>query len=100
LAKQPKVKTLIIGLAIILATGIAMGLVEQHEVSAANGANGTAANGANGTAATGANGVKGANGANGTSAHGANGNSANGADDAITQGPNGDTVPKSGIFFS
>jgi len=82
--------TLFIGSAITLVTAI--GLLEQHEVYATNGANSTSANGANGTSANGANGTS-ANGANGTSANGANGTSANGAN-----GSSGPTVAKSGIF--
>lgn len=86
LAKPPKVMTLIRGLAITIAIGIAISLLEEHEVSAVNGVNGTSTHGANG--------LKGANGANGTSTHGANGNSANGAD-----GTNGDAAAKSGVFL-
>ena len=72
---------IIIGLPIILAVGIAIGLVQQQDARGisirvlghdANGANGGNANGANGTGANGANGTS-ANGANGISTHGANG---------------------------
>jgi len=55
LTKHPKAMTLFIGSAITLVTAI--GLLEQHEVYATNGAN----------SANGANGLKGANGANGSS---------------------------------
>ncbi|MDP9288947.1 MAG: hypothetical protein M3P08_12220, partial [Thermoproteota archaeon] len=74
MTKHPKAMTLFIGSAITLVTAI--GLLEQHEVYATNGANSTSANGANGL--KGANGPS-APGANGTSANGANGTSANGA---------------------
>jgi hypothetical protein len=45
LAIHPKVMTLLIGLAITSAIGVAMWLVVQHEVT--NGTNGTNANGTN-----------------------------------------------------
>ena len=71
--------TIIIGLPIMLAVGIAIGLVQQQDARGisisvpghdANGANGTSANGANGTSANGANGISthGANGINGDAA--------------------------------
>jgi hypothetical protein len=91
LTKHPKVMTLFIGLAITL--GTAIGILEQHEVYATNGANCTSANGTNG--------LKGANGANGPSASGANGTSASGANGTSASGANGisgPTVAKSGIF--
>jgi hypothetical protein len=91
LTKHPKVMTLFIGLAISLVTAI--GLLEQHDVYATNGANGTSTNGANG--------LKGADGADGPSAPGANGTSASGANGTSASGANGiggPTVAKSGIF--
>jgi len=92
--------TLVIGLAITLAVGIAIGLVQQQDARAigiivhgadANGANGGIANGANGGIA---------NGANGTSVHGANGSNSNGANDVNTNWPNGingNAVANSGV---
>lgn len=87
LAKHQKVMTLFIGLAISFVIGIAIWLLEQHELSATTGANGTSAHSTYG--------VKGANGANGTSTHGINGNNTNGAG-----GINGDSAAKSGVFFN
>ncbi|HET7149629.1 MAG TPA: hypothetical protein VFI73_14170 [Candidatus Nitrosopolaris sp.] len=75
MTKNLRLMTLFFGLTTALLTTI--WLLEQPEVYATQGANGTTANGANG--------LKGANWANGTSANGANG----------TSGP---TVAKSGIF--
>jgi hypothetical protein len=70
-----KLVALLIGLAIMLA----IGMVQQQDVSGivvhgadANGANGGIANGANGNNTSGANGTN-ANGANGGNANGANG---------------------------
>ena len=70
-----KLVALLIGLAITLA----IGMVQQQDVSGivvhgadANGANGGIANGANGNNTSGANGTN-ANGANGGNANGANG---------------------------
>jgi hypothetical protein len=93
----------VIGLAITLAVGIAIGLVQQQDARGigivvhgadANGANGGTANGANGGIA---------NGANGTSANGANGNSSNGANGVNTHGPNGidgNAEANSGVFLN
>jgi hypothetical protein len=93
----------VIGLAITLAIGIAIGLVQQQDARGigiivhgadANGANGGTANGANGGIA---------NGANGTSVNGGDGNNSNGANGVNTHGPNGingNAVANSGVFLN
>ena len=84
--------TLVIGLAITLAVGIAIGLVQQQDARAIGIiVHGADANGANGGIA---------NGANGTSVHGANGSNSNGANGVNTNGPNGNNgnaVANSGV---
>ena len=87
--------TLVNGLAITLAVGITIGLVQQQDARGigiivhgadANGANGGSANGANGTSANGANGSN-SSGANGVNTHGPN-------------GINGNSVGNSGVFVN